>query len=187
MQPVTAIASAQLWTITAVVAVMDVILAALLTRLVRPPWSPGQSSTLLILGATCFAVLFAWAFRTYWDSCYGAALPAWMRTLAPVVGAVEGAMGWLFWWVARRVSRATVITFLILGGLESLPGHLHAIYGRGLLEHCLPVLGVTPASALVFGFFEYAFYWSVILLLSSVVARVIGPAGNASAPHTEGA
>jgi hypothetical protein len=94
-----------------------------------------------------------------------------MKPLAPVVGAVLGSLGGIFWWVGRRAARGAVPLFLTLGALESVPGHLHGIYGRGLLEHCLPVLGTTPTSALVFGFFEFAFYWSVILAVAAFVAR----------------
>lgn len=174
----TAITSAQMWEVTGVVAVVDIVLGVLLSRMIRPPWPPKLSPTLLILGTCGFAVLFGWAFWTYWSSCYAAALPPWVKPLAPLLGATEGALGWVFWGIARKASRGAVALFLVLGGLESLPGHLHAVYGRRLLEHCLPVLGVSPASALVLAFFEYAFYWSVILLLSTVVARVIVQRGT---------
>lgn len=164
--------TAQMWSAAASVAAVDLLLAVLLTRWIRPPWQPRLPTALLALGALWFAALFTWAFRTFWDDCYGAVLPGWFRTIAPLVGAGLGSLGWGMWWAARRISdRWCVPVFLSLGALESVPGHLTAIYGRGLLEHCMPVLGVTPVSAMVFGLFEFALYWSVILALAGLVAR----------------
>ena len=64
--------------------------------------------------------------------------------------------------------------FLLLGGLESLPGHLNAIYRFELLERCALIKGISPASALVFGVFEFGFYWSVVLGVSALLSRRVG-------------
>lgn len=164
--------TAQMWSVAASVAAIDLLFAVLLTRWIRPPWPLGLPAALLALGTLCFAALFTWAFRTFWDNCYGGVLPGWFRTVAPLVGGVLGSLGWGMWWVARRISdRWCVPVFLSLGALESVPGHINAIYGRGLLSHCVPVLGITPLSAMVFGLFEFALYWSVILAWAGLVAR----------------
>jgi hypothetical protein len=171
---VPAITTAQMWMAAGVTAVVDIALVVLLTRWLRPPWRRRLPLALLGVGTVCFSALFSGVLWHYWDSCYALALPRYMKTFAPLVGAALGAMGWLFWWIARRLTGWAVPLFLALGGLESLPGHLNGIYRFGLLDRCPLVQGVSPSSALVFGIFEFGFYWSVFLALSALVAR-LGP------------
>jgi hypothetical protein len=163
-----AVSSIQMWAAAGVVAVADVILAILLTRRLRPPWPPRLPLGILVVGCLGFAALFTWAFRSYWGSCYGYALPGVFRALAPLIGALLGALGWLFWQVARGARRWAVPFFLLLGGLESIPGHLNAIYRYRLLDRCPLLEAVTPTPALVFGLFEFVFYWAVVLALATL-------------------
>jgi hypothetical protein len=173
-----AVTSAQMWNAAAVVAAVDVVLAAVLTHRLRPPWRPRLGFALLLVGTLGFATIFAWGFWTYWGACYDHALPAAMKPFAPLLGAVIGALGWVFWQVARRAGRWTVPVFLALGGLESLPGHLNGIYHYGLLNRCPLLQGMSPASALVFGVFEFGFYWAMALTIASLVARLADGRGS---------
>jgi hypothetical protein len=67
----------------------------------------------------------------------------------------------LFWRVCRLASRGQALWFVLLGGLASLAGHGIGI-SRGLMR--VPMLAeASAASALVFGVFEFIFYWSGIL------------------------
>ena len=163
-----AVSLAQMWAAAGVVALADLSLAILLTRRLHPPWSSRLPLGILVVGCLGFAALFTWAFRSYWGSCYGYALPGVFRALAPFIGAVLGALGWLFWRLARGARGWAVPFFLLLGGLESIPGHLNAIYRYRLLDRCPMLQEVTPTSALTFGFFEFAFYWAVVLALAAL-------------------
>lgn len=119
MDQVSGITPAQMWSVVAGLAAVDAVLLALLTRWIRPPWPTRLPVALLLTGALFFSALFAWAFRTYWDGCYGAVLPGCFRTFAPFLGAILGALGWCFWWVARKISdRWCVPLFLALGSFE---------------------------------------------------------------------
>jgi len=76
----------------------------------------------------------------------------------------------LFWaaiygWLAGTVYWDACYRFI------SLPGHLNG-FRMGLLEKCPMLVGVTPVPALVFGMFEFAFYWSVILTLAALAHAV---------------
>jgi hypothetical protein len=164
-----AVSSTQMWSVAGAVALADLALATVLVRRLPPPWSSRLSPRILVVGCLGFAALFTWAFRSYWGSCYGYALPGVFKGLAPFIGATLGALGWFFWRVARRARRWAVPLFLLLGGLESLPGHLNAIYRYRLLERCPLLKGVSPSSALVFGLTEFAFYWAVVLALAALV------------------
>lgn len=170
---VPAVTTHLMWSVTGLLAAIDLAFAAVLSLRVRAPWSPRLAPALLTVGTLSFAVLFTWALRSYWDSCYAAALPSAMKSLAPLLGAVLGALGWVFWWLARRPGRGAVPLFLLLGALESIPGHLNAIHRFALLDRCPLIQGISPASALVFGMFEFGFYWSVVLTASNVVARLL--------------
>ncbi|HNB54809.1 MAG TPA: hypothetical protein PK530_22870 [Anaerolineales bacterium] len=101
---------------------------------------------------TCYQYVFSDAARWYW----------------PVtIAIVYGGIGWLCWWLAPKISD---LNFLLLGGLVSLPGHLWAMLGRKIME--TPLLAkVSIDSALVFGIFEFIFYWNVILLVALLLHK----------------
>jgi hypothetical protein len=161
----------QMWLSTLAAACVVGTLGLLAWRRVRPPFPSLLPRSLLALGMAYFTGLYAWAAWTFWDDCYGAVLPSWGRVAAPFVGTAYGALGWVFWSVARRLSPGrAVVPFLALAALQSLPGHLHGIYGRGLLEKCQVVRGISPGSALTFGLVEFATYWAALLLLAHASA-----------------
>jgi len=87
-------------------------------------------------------------------------------------GLAEGLLGYLFWWISLRLPGNPLGWFFLMGGLHSLPGHLHAIYSRGLLQKCPILVGVSAASALVFGIFEFVFYWCIALIVSAFVQQI---------------
>jgi hypothetical protein len=64
--------------------------------------------------------------------------------------------------LARRTRMSPALTFCLVGGLVSFPGHAWGIWGRGLLEKF----------ALTFGFFEFIIYRSGILVAPSIVDRL---------------
>jgi hypothetical protein len=64
-----------------------------------------------------------------------------------------------------------VVNFCLLGGVESVLEHLVGIYGLGILDKVPLLRGVSSASALVFAFFEYIFYWGVVLGIAVLLGR----------------
>jgi hypothetical protein len=103
----------------------------------------------------------------YWDAVYSAIFPTWFRWLLPLgYGLLFGGLALAFWRTSILMSRWQVVWFCLFGGLVSLVGHSIGI-GRGLLR--VPLLAdVSAVSALVFGVFEFIFYWCVIVGLSAV-------------------
>jgi hypothetical protein len=98
----------------------------------------------------------------FWDPVYHLVFPAWSRWLLPLFfGLLEGVLALIFWRLGRLASRGHALGFILCGGLASLVGHGVGIR-RGLMQ--VPMLAsASAASALVFGVFEFIFYWSVIL------------------------
>jgi hypothetical protein len=103
----------------------------------------------------------------FWDVVYKAIFPAWSRWLLPVgYGLLFGVLAVAFWRASLFAARWQVVWFCLLGGLVSLVGHGIGI-SRGLLR--VPLLAEASAlSALVFGVFEFTFYWCAIVGLSLV-------------------
>jgi hypothetical protein len=60
-----------------------------------------------------------------------------------------------------------VLNYFIFGGLVGSLTHLWAIH-RGILNKPPLLQGVSLVSALVLPFFEFIFYWSIILGLASI-------------------
>jgi hypothetical protein len=77
-----------------------------------------------------------------------------------------------------RVSGNPATTWCILGGVEGLLSHLYAIYGLGAASKPPIMQGTDPFAVLIFAIFEKAFYWSMILLASSLVWRYINTQEN---------
>ncbi len=125
-----------------------------------------------------YAALWGGVAATYfWDSVYRAVFPEWSRWLLPPgFGVLYGLLAVLLWRLSIRAERWQAVWFAVLGGLVSLPGHAIGI-ARGLLR--VPLLSEASAtSALVFGVFEFIFYWCVIVVLAATgrgaVTRVGG-------------
>jgi hypothetical protein len=128
-----------------------------------------------LVGAAFVVYAFLWGtFGSvyFWDAVYQAIYPAWSRWLLPVgYGLLFGALALAFWWVSHFAPRWPAVWFCLSGGLVSLAGHGIGI-SRGLLR--VPLLAEASAvSALVFGVFEFVFYWCAIVGLS-VASRRLG-------------
>jgi hypothetical protein len=127
-----------------------------------------------LAGAAFLVYTFLWGtFGSvyYWDAVYKLIFPAWFRWLLPVgYGLLFGALAVAFWRVSILAARWQVVWFILLGGLVSLVGHSIGI-SLGLLR--VPMLAEASAvSALVFGVFEFIFYWCVIVGLSVAGRRL---------------
>jgi cobalamin synthase len=112
--------------------------------------------------------LWSWVMwdSFFWETCYQYVFSPLARWIwPPVYGLIAGGIALFLWWLARRLPGNPILNFLLLGGLDSFPGHLWAMYGRKLME--TPLLkDVSIASALTFGYFEFVFYWCVILAIA---------------------
>jgi hypothetical protein len=88
--------------------------------------------------------------------------PAWLYFL----------LGLLLRWAALRLPGNPIISFCLLGGLESVPEHAIAIYRFHILQ--IPFLQDTTAAAIfILAYFEYVVYWSLALCLAIAVDRLL--------------
>ncbi len=161
------------WASAAVAALIDVGFVSLLTWRIRP--TRFRQLKWCLLGAGVIFWCLLWADMLWiccWEWCYAYVFPGWARWLVPpVYGSIFGAIGLALWWLALRLPGNPVLSFCLLGGLVSVPGHLWAIYGRRMLEKVPLLQDVSPSSALVFGVPEFIFYWGIIMVVALLLRR----------------
>lgn len=155
------------WTSALVAGLIDVGFVVLLAWRIRPHRFRQLKEALLVAGVFFWSTLWAWVLWSFWDCCYIHVFPDWARWLIPpAYGLLFGTSGLALRWLALRLPGNPVVSFCLLGGLVSLPGHLWAIYGRRMLQKVPLLQGVSPSSALVFGVPEFIFYWSIIVVIA---------------------
>lgn len=164
-------ATSQLYWLSALVAALiDIGLAALLTWLVKPERFRKLGWPLVIVSMIFWTALWyvvMWdAF--VWEASFRHVFQPWQRWIwPPVYGLISGGIAWLFWRLSLRLPGNPVLDFLLVGGLLSFVDHFFAI--RNSVMETPLLQEVSIASALTFGFFEFIFYWSVILAISSLL------------------
>jgi hypothetical protein len=157
-----------LWRATVIAVLIDVPLLILVARWVSSELFSKLKWYLVGAAFVVYAVLWGtFGSVYYWDAVYKVIFPAWFRRLLPLVyGLLFGALALAFWRASILMPKWQVVCFSLFGGLVSLVGHGIGI-SRGLLQ--VPLLAeVSAISALVFGVFEFIFYWCVIVGLSVV-------------------
>jgi hypothetical protein len=160
-----------LWVETLVAALVAVGCVLFLARRVKPERFR-RLERKMVAGASglFWGILAAVLFFTCWQVYYSAFYADWVRWSVPLVALFYGAVGLGMWWLAARLPGNPVVTFCVLGGLESVPEHLWGIYRLKILE--IPLLhGLKPVPVLVFAVFEYVIYWSVVVVLMVLLQR----------------
>ncbi len=167
-----------LWRSAWITALIDAPLVLLIARFVSPDLFRRLKWYLAGAAFVFYAALWAYvASVTYWDTVYQLVFPSWSRWLLPLwAGLLNGAVALLFWWLGRLAGRWQAVWFVLLGGLWSIVGHTVGI-SRGLMS--VPMLAsVSIASALVFGVFEFIFYWCAITGLGAAASLFRGGRGS---------
>jgi hypothetical protein len=151
-----------MWRVALVAAFIDTPLLALVAWRVSSELFGRLKWFLVGAAALVFAIIWGTVGSViFWDSVYKAIFPAWWRWLLPVIyGCLFGALALAFWRLSMFAKKLRVVWFVLLGGAVSLVGHLIGA-SRGLFR--VPLLAQTSIpSALVFGVFEFIFYWCAI-------------------------
>ncbi len=167
------VTSELLWRTTLIAVLIDMPLLILIARWVSSELFYKLKWYLAGAAFVVYALLWGtFGSMYFWDAVYKAIFPAWSRWFLPVgYGLLFGVLAFAFWQVSMLAARRQVVWFSLLGGLVSLVGHSIGI-SRGLLR--VPLLAeASAASALVFGVFEFIFYWCAIVGLS-VAGRWLG-------------
>jgi hypothetical protein len=170
--PDTKLTSETFWLGALWAALIDVGFVLLLALCLKPARFRQLAWALTGTSAVLWGVLATACLWGFWDLYYRYFYPGWMRWLAPLDALLYGAIALALWWLALRLPGNPVVTFCLLGGVESVLEHLLGIYGLRVLDKVPVFQGVSPASALAFAFFEYVFYWGVVLGIAALLGRV---------------
>lgn len=149
-----------------VFAVADILLLLLLSSKIKIAHFLKISAALPFATALIYGGIWVWAIANFWESVYGFLFAPWSRWFVPAAQAVlTGAISWLAVRLALRVKFPPVLTYCFLGGVWGILGHLSAL-ASGIVSKPPLLQGSSPGAVLFIAFFEYVFYWSLILLLS---------------------
>jgi len=175
------VTSEMLWQAAVIFFVVDAVLAFLLTRRTTPVFFRELKWTLVITTTIFWGLLWLSMSTFFWEPVYHYVFPEWSRWfIPPLYGIFFGIVGFFFWWIVLRMPGNTVVEFLLAGGMWGTVTHCWAV-GRGLLEKPPMLQGVSTLSAVVMPFFEFMFYWSVILGIASLIQS--GRQKRKLAPH----
>ena len=164
------VTSAVLWWATLIGLVVDTAFVILMMRRVTAENFQRLKWPLVVSAGIFWAAI--WLFLgaiLYWDSVYGYVFPSWARWyIPPCYGLLFAFLGYALWWLALHFPGRPVLNYFLLGGAVGTITHIWAVY-RGILEKPPMLQGVSPLSATVFPFFEFVFYWGVILTVASTI------------------
>ncbi len=163
-----------LWRVALLFAALDLPFVAILVwRARRVPFGE-LKRPLLSTSAVFWFGLWLWAVSTFWESVYGYVFPPWIRWWLPVMQAgLACLVAWALWWLACRAPSTSIITFLLAGGTWGIVSHVIAI-ARGILDRPPMLRGASPVAAVTLAFFEFTFYWCLILTAALILRRVCG-------------
>lgn len=116
----------------------------------------GLASALFWFILAGFAIIF------FWDIYYSYIFPAWFRGFMTLNIFLYTGIGLAMWWVAIQFPGPSILIFVILGGIEGVIEHIYGISFLRILEKVPWLKGLNPTQVLIFSFFEYVFYWSLV-------------------------
>ena len=166
----TPLASTGFWLSAAGAAALATLLSVLVARLLPRERFRRLRFEIVLATALFWGILATVLVLSMWDSYYTFFAQDWQRLVAPLSAILYAGIALCLWWLARRLPWPPALTFVILGGLESLAEHSLAIWGMDLIERVPMLAGVEPAPVLVFAFFEYVIYWGLTLVLARLLA-----------------
>ena len=111
----------------------------------------------------------------FWDRVYGHVFPAALRWwLAPGQAALTVAIAGAAIAIAARLPGWPVVSYCLLGGVWGVLGHAWGIY-LGLMDKPPLLHGASPVAAVILAFFEFTFYFCVVVAAASLVHRLRRP------------
>lgn len=151
---------------------MDAVFVALLVWRVKEETFHRLKWPLVVAAAWVWFGIWSWAIGNFWGTVYSYVFPSWAQTWAPWIAfVVAGAVALVLWVLSLRIKGKPVLFYCLCGGLLGSLTHIWAVY-RGVVTKPPILQGASPFGAVVIAFFEYIFYWCVILALALLLDRV---------------
>jgi hypothetical protein len=161
-----------LWQGALVFALMDAVYVPLLVWRVSAETFHRLKWRLVIAAALIWFGIWSWAIGNFWEAVYSHVFPAWARTWIPWIAFVAaGIIALGLWHLALRIKGKPVLTYCLFGGALGSLTHIWAVY-RGIVTEPPMLQGASPWAAVIMAFFEYIFYWCVILTLAKIMGGI---------------
>jgi hypothetical protein len=146
---------------------------------------------LVIAAALTWYGIWSWAIGNFWEDVYSYLFPAWAQTWIPrIVFIAAGFFALGLWTLSIRIKGKPVLIYCLLGGILGSITHIWAVY-RGIVTKPPILQGASPLGAVVIAFFEYIFYWCVILTIATIMdwvrTKLERSSQNKKAPSSDGA
>lgn len=149
-----------------ILCLLDLVILPVLVYATRKTPASALNWPVAIASALFWELLSLLLVILLWDLEHKYIYPARARWLVPFNLVVYGGLGWGLWWLAQRLPGVAQVWFAFLGGVEGLVEHLVGIYRLGILDKVPLLQGVSPLSVLVFSYFEYMLYWTIVIWLA---------------------
>ena len=150
-------------------ALLDALIIPLLVWRVRKNRFRQVRWALVAIAGIFWLGIWRWATINFWETVYQYVFPDWARSLLPwFFGLLMAGIGLILWGSAQRFKFHPVIGYCLLGGLWGIATHIWAVY-RGVVEKPPMLQGASPVAAVVIAFFEYIFYWCIILSIAVLI------------------
>ena len=154
-------------------ALMDIALIPLLVWRINRDTFHRLKWLLVIAAAFAWFGIWSWTVVNFWEDVYSYVFPPWAQALVPWIAFVAAGFVVIgLWTISLRIKGNPVLTYCLLGGILGSLTHIWAVY-RGLVTKPPMLQGVSPLAAVVIAFFEYTFYWCVILTAAKLMDWVI--------------
>jgi hypothetical protein len=154
---------------TLIAALIDAVYVLLLVWRVSEDSFRRLKWPLVIVAAVVWFGIWSWAIGNFWETVYSYVFPAWGQTWVPWIAfIVASTIAFGIWTLTIRLKWNLVLTYCLLGAVLGSLTHLWAVH-LGILTKPPMLQGASPLAAVVFAFFEYLFYWCVILTLAKTM------------------
>jgi hypothetical protein len=161
-----------IWISTLIFGLAGILLLLPLLFVFRPAAFQRAAWPLAIASGVSWGAMATIAILIFWDLYYQYIFPAWARRWAPLDALLYAAIGLGMWWLACRLPGPPVLWFVLLGGLEGIAEHVLGIYGLHILEKVPMLQGAPVAPVVIFSFFEYILYWSIVAWLGFCLLKL---------------
>jgi hypothetical protein len=173
MPPNFYVTNSLLWMCISILLVVDIFFTLLARQLTNRQSFQQQRWFLAFVSGIFFLIVWTSAMIWAWDWFYAYIFPPWGRYWLPPLFAIGySLLAQGMFWLSLKLGGHPVVTWAILGGVEGLLSHIVAIFSLGAASKPPIMQGSDPFLVLIFAVFEKAFYWTLILLISSLLRRV---------------
>jgi len=150
-------------------AMADAILVPVLVWRIPPDQFRKAKWILVLVAGLIWFGIWCWTIGNFWETVYAYVFPVWGQYLIPpVFGLLMALVALGLWSLALRLRSHPVWGFILFGGIWGICTHVWAVF-RGIVKKPPMLQGASPVAAIVIAFFEYIFYWCIILSISALL------------------